>query len=218
MNFFQALAGIAGVGGDVLRGYGADKAERAKQLIAQQKMAEEQRAARVQEALAQSTIKKNASDMGKLQILNRGDVGVDPVTRAVVAHGSAPEPNYDFVTNNTNQRVRVNKDTLQSDVVPGVTVREAADPAESFGKMAEKQHQQMLAENWQKVYMHHLTPQRDKYGDVVDGTGLTPAEAAERADEAMGGHPLLAPRISAPRVPPIPQMGTVYTPSTSARP
>jgi len=58
MNFFQLLGGIAGAGGDVLRGYAADQSDRVKRAMEAQKLAREAATERMQQLVAEKQLAK----------------------------------------------------------------------------------------------------------------------------------------------------------------
>ncbi len=73
-------------------------------------------------------------------------------------------------------------------------------PVDPFARMAEsfrQQQEKAAADRWQDIYTSFLKPKYDQRGDPIAGTGLSPAEAAQKADEAMGGRPALAPKVKA---------------------
>jgi hypothetical protein len=88
-------------------------------------------------------------------------------------------------------------------------------PVDPFARMAEtfrQQQEKTAAERWQALYVDFLKPKRNQMGDIIAGTGMSPAEAAQKADEAMGGRPALAPKVKA-GTPEPPPMGTDYNPA-----
>jgi hypothetical protein len=90
------------------------------------------------------------------------------------------------------------------------------DPLAQFFEGQRLINERARANDWQRIYEGALTPKRDNLGDLIPGTGLTPAEAAAKADEAMGGRPELAPKIKSggpPTPGAITRMGTSFTPS-----
>ena len=95
-------------------------------------------------------------------------------------------------------------------------------PVDPFARMAEtfrQQSERASADKWQAIYLEYLKPKYNSYGQPIEGTGMTPAAAAKKADEAMGGRPNMAPKVPVePPEPPEqpPPLGTGYSP-TGAR-
>jgi len=90
------------------------------------------------------------------------------------------------------------------------------DPLAQFFEGQRLINERARANDWQRIYEGALTAKRDNLGDLIPGTGLSPAEAAAKADEAMGGRPELAPKIKTggpDRPGAIQQMGTSFSPS-----
>ena len=89
----------------------------------------------------------------------------------------------------------------------------SADPMTRFFEGQRQEQDQREAAAWQRHYDRFVTPQYTKYNTVVEGTGLSPAEAAAKADEIYGSRPRLAPKIASQGSSSAPPMGTGYTPA-----
>jgi hypothetical protein len=193
----RTLGTAAGTAGAAIGGFQQDQ-EQATRRAAM--AAEEQRAAedsRVRNAL----LTKQTAQVGLPQpkgtlIVPRGARAVNEDTGKVVAEGLPPEPQTELVTTAGGKLKVYNKDTQT--FTPTAETKDV--PVDPFARMAEtyrQEHDTRDAENWQRIYTGLMEPKRDKYGDTIEGTGLSPKDASEKADAAMGGHPRLAPKVSA---------------------